>query len=87
MESTARRLIEELFKRDFDGSGAHWDHNGPAASLLKRHESGAESYTCECSADWDWKDIYAQARSRGIITMSRDRKRIRIDDYSFYCAG
>ena len=37
--------------------------------------------------DRDWKDISAQAKSEGIITLSFDRKRIRIDNYSYYCAG
>ena len=87
MRDTAVKLIEIFFNRDFDSTGKHWDHNGPSASLLKKHDSGAESYRCECSSEWDWKDINALARSQAVITLSYDRKRIRIDDYSYYCAG
>lgn len=87
MSATARSLISMLFKRDFSPSGSHWSYNGASARLIKTHDSGAESYDCEETADWDWKDINAQAKSDAIITLSADRKRIRLDNYSYCCAG
>jgi len=86
-ESTARAIIEVLFERDFSGDGKHWDSPCTYVSMVKRHNSGAESWDVERYSDWDWKDIYARARSHTVITMSGDRKRIRLDEYSFYCAG
>ena len=85
--ATACAIIEVLFERDFSGDGKHWDSPCTYASLVKRHDSGAESWDVERYSDWDWKDINARARSHAIITMSGDKKRIRLDNYSFYCAG
>ena len=87
MGRTAAAIIDALFDRDFNPSGEHWDRNGSSVHLIKTHESGAESYDAKSTADWDWKDISAQAKSHAVITLSFDRKRIRLDNYSYYCAG
>jgi hypothetical protein len=87
MQKTAQQLISVLFDRDSNVSDARWSHSGPSAYLIKTHDSGAESYKCERTADWDWKDICAEARARAIVTLSFDRHRIRIQDYSYYCSG
>lgn len=87
-EATAYAIIDALFERDFSGEdGKHWDSPDKNAKLITRHESGAMSYQVEKYSDWDWKDINARARSQALITMSGDRKRIRLDNYSFYCSG
>lgn len=53
MNETAKSLIRFLFNRDFSSSPTgHWDCQGPRAVLLKKHDSGAESYTCESTAEW-----------------------------------
>lgn len=86
MEETARYIIDALFRRDFM-PGKHWNDCGSHVKLIKTHDSGALSYYCQHTAEWDWKDICAEAKASAIISMSQDRKRIRLDKYSYYCAG
>lgn len=95
----ARAIIRALFARDFLGNGSHWSGDGVDCSEVvsggtaddinsdNDEKKTERTFQCSESSTWDWKDIYAVAKSKAKITLSEDRKEIRVEDYSFYCSG
>jgi hypothetical protein len=89
MKDAAFDVIFFLFDRDFKRSAINeggWKDDGGCAKLIKRHPSGAESYRCQYTNVWNDRNVFVEAKSESVVTLSFDRKRVRIDDYSYYLA-
>jgi hypothetical protein len=82
-----RTVLEALFNRDFSGGGSHWSHDGQSVQSKPSADPNEEIFYAEESSTWDWKDIYAVAKSRGTFHISRAGKYVKIVDYSFYTSG
>lgn len=78
----AKKIIEALWDRDFM-TGERWSVD--SACVREHEENGL--YVAEKEATWDWKDIYAVATAKGNVRFLDHLKEIRIEMYSYYCAG
>eukprot|EP00439_Symbiodinium_sp_Y106_P043876 s5402_g5.t1 len=76
----ARFIIGALFDSEFNG-GKRWDVNGATAEPA----DGADTFVCEKSAEYDWKDISSVASAKARIHVTPEL--ISIHDYSYYVAG
>jgi hypothetical protein len=80
-------LIDMLFRRDFSGDGSHWSFDGHSADPMTSDDPQVEIFEASESYEWDWKDIFSVAKSKGIIIINHSTKSILVKDYSFYCSG
>lgn len=85
--NVAQCIIHSLFERDFMGTGKHWCSDGICCKKIDNDDNSEKTFQCSESSTWDWKDIYSVATSKATIVFSNDRLNIRVEDYSFYCAG
>mmetsp|Transcript_28173 Transcript_28173/g.82793 ORF Transcript_28173/g.82793 Transcript_28173/m.82793 type:complete len:94 (-) Transcript_28173:344-625(-) len=77
--TVAAKLIEKLFEREFMG-GKRWDVSSAHASPVSEN-----TFACEKIAEYDWKDINAEASAKATITITKEL--IKIENYGYYCAG
>lgn len=80
-------IIAAYFYRDHNGSGKHWSSDGSTVNMLPSDNPNIEIFDCDASSTWDWKDIYAVAKSSAKIIIDHDQKVIKVSGYKFYCAG
>lgn len=80
----SNRLVELLFDRDHT-RGEHWDYGGATVEPVGEGESFA--FAVEKSATWDWQGIYRVATAKGTVTFLWEEDTIRIENYSYNCAG
>ena len=80
-------IIDAYFDRDHDGSGKHWSSDGSTVSMLPSDNPNIELFDCYASSTWDWKDIYAVAKSSAKIIFDHDQKVIKVSGYKYNCSG
>ena len=82
----AQEIIEALFDRDHM-KGRHWDYDPSWVTPESSDDENVVKFKAEKQATWDWKDIYSVASSKGMICFFKERREIRVEEYSYYAAG
>lgn len=82
----AQEIIEALFDRDHM-KGRHWDYDPSWVTPESSDDENVVKFKAEKQATWDWKDIYSVASSKGTICFFKERREIRVEEYSYYAAG
>ena len=82
----AQEIIEALFGRDHM-KGRHWDYDPSWVTPESSDDENVVKFKAEKQATWDWKDIYSVASSKGTICFFKERREIRVEEYSYYAAG
>ena len=80
-------IIDAYFDRDHYGSGKHWSSDGSTVNMLPSDNPNIELFDCYASSTWDWKDIYAVAKSSAKIIFDHDQKVIKVSGYKYNCSG
>lgn len=82
----AQEIIEALFDRDHM-KGRHWDYDPSWVTPESSDYENVVKFKAEKQATWDWKDIYSVASAKGTICFFKERREIRVEEYSYYAAG